>query len=108
MTQMRKEKEEELFHQFQTHQQRMCDLLHSQMAQATSDEDQRIAKAIAEQQAKREVSKNLIMIIIVLYLSTAVHTVGRRTCKGVTILRGYTEYQPSHARADDREREKTN
>ncbi len=53
MTAMRKAKEEELFTEFQTHQTKMRDLLASQMAQATSDEDQRIAKAVAEQEAKR-------------------------------------------------------
>ena len=75
MTQLRKEKEEDLFRQFQTHQQRMCDLLHSQRAQATSDEDQRIAQAIAEQQAKREV-RTIILNNFILGLPTLTFTTG--------------------------------
>ena len=55
MTKLRKEKEIELFQQFQTHQQRMCDLLKSQMQEASTEEDERIAKAVTEQAAKREV-----------------------------------------------------
>ena len=56
MTRLRKEKEGEIFQEFQTHQQRMCDCLHHQMQQMKSDEDGRIAKAVTEQEAKREVS----------------------------------------------------
>ena len=56
MTQLRKEKEAELFRQFQSQQQRMCDLLVGQRKQELSDEDQRIAKAVADQDAKREAS----------------------------------------------------
>lgn len=56
MTKLRKQKEAEIFHEFQSHQQRMGDLLHTQQQQATSDEDQRIAQAVAEQHAKRDVS----------------------------------------------------
>lgn len=56
MDKLRKEKEEELSRKFREHQQRMSDLLLGQMQQASSDEDQRIAKAIKEQEAKREVS----------------------------------------------------
>ena len=59
MTEMRKAKEKEIFGEFQAHQQRMCDLLQTQQAKATSDEDQRIAQAIAEQDAKREVGVNV-------------------------------------------------
>jgi len=55
MTEMRKAKEKELFQTFQSQQQRMCDQLQGQMSMATSDEDQRIAKTIAEQYAKKEV-----------------------------------------------------
>ena len=56
MTRLRKEKEAELFRQFQSQQQRMCDLLVGQRKQELSDEDQRIAKAVADQDAKREAS----------------------------------------------------
>ena len=55
MTTLRKEKEVELFQQFQVQQNRMCELLQGQMQQKSSDEDQRIAKTVAEQSAKREV-----------------------------------------------------
>ena len=55
MTRLRKEKEAEIFREFQHHQQHMGDLLHTQQLQATSDEDQRIAQAVAEQHAKRDV-----------------------------------------------------
>ncbi len=56
MTKLRKQKELELFGEFQRNQQRMGDLLHTHQQQATSDEDQRIAQAMAEQHAKRDVS----------------------------------------------------
>ncbi len=56
MTAMRKAKEEELFEEFQVHQSKMCDLLATQMAQASSDEDKRIAQAVVEQEAKKLVS----------------------------------------------------
>ena len=57
MTSLRKEKEADLFRQFQAGQQHMCDQLAQQMQQQQSDEDQRIAKAVAEQDAKREVGQ---------------------------------------------------
>lgn len=57
MTTMRKAKEEELFREFQTHQQHMCQLLQTQRQEASSNEDRRIAQAVAEQNAKREVEQ---------------------------------------------------
>ena len=51
-----------MFHEFQNHQQKMCDLLQAQSAKATSDEDQRIAQAIAEQEAKREVCVRVVTV----------------------------------------------
>lgn len=56
MTRLRKEKEAELFSQFQSQQQRMCDLLVGQRKQELSSEDERIARAVADQDAKREAS----------------------------------------------------
>ena len=56
MTKLRKEKEVEIFHEFQRHQQQLGNLLQTQQLQATSDEDKRIAQAMAEQHAKRDVS----------------------------------------------------
>ena len=56
MTKLRKQKEVEIFGEFQRQQQRMGDHLHTHQQQATSDEDQRIAQAMAEQHAKRDVS----------------------------------------------------
>lgn len=56
MTKLRKLKEVEIFGEFQRQQQRMGDHLHTHQQQATSDEDQRIAQAMAEQHAKRDVS----------------------------------------------------
>ena len=55
MTHLRHEKEAEIFAEFQAHKQRMCTQLQQQMQQKTSDEDERIARAVAEQEAKREV-----------------------------------------------------
>ena len=55
MTLLRKEKEAELFQEFQQQQTRMCDLLQKQRQQKSSDEDERVARAVAEQEAKREV-----------------------------------------------------
>lgn len=56
MTKLRKEKEAEIFSEFQRHQQHLGDLLHIQQQAATSDEDRRIAQAVEEQHAKRDVS----------------------------------------------------
>lgn len=56
MTKLRKEKEAEIFQEFQHQQQHMGELLHTQQREAMSDEDQRIAQAVAEQHAKRDVS----------------------------------------------------
>lgn len=58
MTKLRKEKELEIFSEFQRHQERMRDRLHTQQQQATTDEDERIAQAMAEKHAKRDVSLN--------------------------------------------------
>ena len=58
MTKLRNEKEAELFSELQTQQERMRQLLTEQQQQELSDEDQRIAKAVAEQEAKREASPN--------------------------------------------------
>ena len=56
MKKLRKEKELEIFQEFQNHQDRMCELLQGQLQQEATDEDQRIAKAVQEQDAKRDVS----------------------------------------------------
>ena len=56
MTKLRKDKEVEIFREFQRHQQHLGGLLQTQQLQASSDEDQRIAQAMAEQHAKRDVS----------------------------------------------------
>ena len=55
MGHLRREKERELFQQFQSQQQRMADLLQSQRQQERSTEDEAIAKAMEEQYAKKEV-----------------------------------------------------
>ncbi len=59
MTEMRKAKEEELFKAFQTHQARICDKLQAESAQATGEEDRRIAQAVVEQEAKKMVHNRL-------------------------------------------------
>ncbi len=56
MARLRKEKESELFQQFESHQNYMCKQLQEQMQKASSDEDSRTALAAEQQQAKREVS----------------------------------------------------
>ena len=58
MSHLRKEKEEELFQQFQRQQERMADLLQSQRQQERNTEDEAIARAMEEQYAKKEVSYN--------------------------------------------------
>lgn len=58
MARMRKEKETELFNAFQDHTERMRDRLAQQMKQKVDDEDDRIAKALAEREAKREAEEN--------------------------------------------------
>ena len=55
MTRLRKEKEKEVFEEFQSQQQRMADLLQSQRLQERSNEDEIIAKIMKEQYAKKEV-----------------------------------------------------
>lgn len=52
MTLLRKQKEEELLHELQHTQEKMATLLGQQMVQKSNDEDGRIAKAVAEQEAK--------------------------------------------------------
>ena len=56
MTQLRKEKEARLFQEFQQRQQCMCQQLQTQRKLQQSNEDDLIARAVAEQEAKREVS----------------------------------------------------
>ncbi|XP_020602636.1 coiled-coil domain-containing protein 173-like [Orbicella faveolata] len=54
MAKMRKEKETELFRAFQDHTERMRKKLANQKQQQVDDEDDRIAKAVAERESKRE------------------------------------------------------
>ncbi|XP_020917240.1 coiled-coil domain-containing protein 173 [Exaiptasia diaphana] len=54
MSKMRKEKETELFNVFQEHTERMRKKLHDQMVQKVDNEDERIAKALAEREKQRE------------------------------------------------------
>ena len=56
MSRLRKEKEKELFDQFQSHQQKMADSLQSQRQEERKTEDEAIARAMQEQYAKKEVS----------------------------------------------------
>ena len=56
MTQMRKCKEAELLHELQRTQEKMATQLEQQVTQKSNDEDERIAKMVAEQDAKKEVS----------------------------------------------------
>lgn len=55
MSLLRKEKEEQLFQQFQSQQQQMAELLQSQRQKERSTEDETILKTIEEQYAKKEV-----------------------------------------------------
>lgn len=54
MAKMRKSKETELFNAFQEHSERMRKKLSNQRQQEVDDEDDRIAKAVAERESKRE------------------------------------------------------
>jgi len=54
MAKMRKEKETELFNAFQEHTEQMRKKLANQKQQQVDDEDDRIAKAVAERERKRE------------------------------------------------------
>ncbi|KAJ7375299.1 hypothetical protein OS493_002047 [Desmophyllum pertusum] len=54
MAKMRKEKETELFRAFQDHTERMRKKLANEKQQEVDDEDDRIAKAVAERESKRE------------------------------------------------------
>lgn len=65
---MRKEKEKELFQQFQKEQEKMADNLQSQRLQERSIEDEMVAKAMEEQYAKKEVANTMY----ILYLYTIV------------------------------------
>ena len=53
MARLRQQKEEELFNDFQTQSNKICDKLHADMKAQTDDEDDRIAKAVYEQEMKR-------------------------------------------------------
>ena len=55
MTRLRKEKERELFQQFQSQQDKMADLLQSQRLEERDTEDEMIARTMQEQYAKKEV-----------------------------------------------------
>lgn len=76
MTKLRKEKEGEIFCEFQRHQQKMGDLLHNEQLQATTDEDERIAQAVAEQYAKRDVRPCLFQTTFC--DNSFVHYIGQR------------------------------
>jgi hypothetical protein len=54
MTRLRKEKERELFQQFQSQQDKMADLLQSQRLEERDTEDEMIARTMQEQYAKKE------------------------------------------------------
>ena len=56
MTVLRKQKEAELLHELQHTQEKMATLLAQQMVQKSNDENEKIAKAVAEQDAKKAVS----------------------------------------------------
>ena len=62
MNRLRKEKEAELFQQFQHQQQYMCSQLKTRQDQQQSNEDELIAKAVAEQEKKREVSQDIVSV----------------------------------------------
>lgn len=68
MSQLRKEKEQQLFQQFQSQQKRMADLLLRQRQEERSTEDDAISKAMEEQYAKKEVegAGKVTTIIIIL------------------------------------------
>ena len=55
MSRLRKEKEKELFQQFQGQQQRMAELLQGQRQKERDTEDEAITRAMEEQHAKKEV-----------------------------------------------------
>ena len=55
MTRLRKEKERELFQQFQSQQDKMADLLQSQRLAERNTEDEIVARAMQEQYTKKEV-----------------------------------------------------
>lgn len=56
MTVLRKQKETELLHELQHTQEKMANLLAQQMVQKSNDENEKIAKAVAEEDAKKAVS----------------------------------------------------
>lgn len=55
MTRLRKEKERELFQQFQSQQDKMADLLQGQRLAERNTEDEIVARAMQEQYTKKEV-----------------------------------------------------
>ena len=57
MAGLRKKREGELFQAFQNHQQAMVDHLSTLIKEQVDDEDTRIAKAVAEREAKRQVEE---------------------------------------------------
>lgn len=67
MTHLRKEKEGELFQQFQSRQQRMAELLQKQRQQERNMEDEAIAKDMEEQLAKEQVHIILVCVYIPCY-----------------------------------------
>jgi len=110
MTHLRKEKEAELFREFQQHQTRMCDLLQRQRQQKSSDEDERVARAVAEQEAKREVgvlffyTHDILLLLLFPYNYHWLH-LERRAGEGGTFLGARTENQPAHEGTAGREEE---
>jgi hypothetical protein len=54
MMKMRKMKEKEILKEFQEHQEKMANRVYKASKEKVSNEDERIAKAVAEQDAKRE------------------------------------------------------
>ncbi|KAL5496481.1 hypothetical protein EMCRGX_G012777 [Ephydatia muelleri] len=59
MTVLRKQKEAELLHELQHTQEKMATLLAQQMVQKSNDENEKIAKAVAEQDAKKAQEEKL-------------------------------------------------
>lgn len=59
MEKLREEKQVELVEDFQAHQELMCENLQQHMESASIDEDKRIAEAVRQKIAKRDVSELL-------------------------------------------------
>lgn len=66
MIRMRKDKEAELFKVFKEHNDRMVDGLRNIMVQKVDDEDERIARAVAERDQEREVRTQILYYEILL------------------------------------------